>query len=314
MEMLLDLDELEIVKEVDTGLPCGACESPLNEIDESLVTLIPKQLGGSLVDFFTKWSSLKTRDTFIGADGPVTVRATVGGFPAIDCYEIRHYLVKSGLFTRTQLSKYGLFSEHELEVNDRQFDHIRPHQCSCVDLDLIELDDESWNLSQVPNYDSEWIGNADDGLSSAEVLAQLIGKKEVDVSDPPIDQEFVSGIPVRTGFRRRSKAASIRRKNKRRTSGTFNCSTKYKLLNVYPSLEVVDLKFLYRPRKGRDSVKSESLVKKRKRFGKTKPNHSLGYTKVYIPLSKVDNNRKKYAYFFRKRGEVYLSLHHPLPG
>jgi hypothetical protein len=344
------LDECEVIRQVQFGQKCPKCESDDRTLDESKMILIPKSMGGSLEKKFFQFvnSITRTESTFISADGPVKVQALQGGAIYLP-YEMRQALVNSGLFSREQLSLSGWhFSQHELEVNDRSFYHIRPH--SCADLrghfweEVGNAEAPFWSLGaeeQFPQDDSSNLSECPPGMEDQYAfgfyLEDIVGessqlqalKPDTKVTKPlklvthstnpaaltAVETEFILGDPVRTGFRRRSKSSTLRRKlkNVRRTFGFYRIRVPLPqeaclLFNIVEQL----------PPTVKLELSNLSLIRKRrynKRHTRTsRPNRSSvirGVTQIRRPPK---SGFKKYSYFFRKRGYYYLSKHHPLQG
>lgn len=159
-------------------------------------------------------------------------------------YEIRQDIVKSGCFSREQLAE-SHFSEHELEVNDRSFRYLRPERCDC-DFGEPEYTEEELSLIALCEKD--------------DLRDRLTGP----------EANFVGGRPVRTGFRRRSEAARIRRSRKTfsNTPRLIKLQTRTVVPKVHPSITggplavivqaPLELNFQYLPKKKRDGISSRN--------------------------------------------------------
>jgi len=199
-------------------------------------------------------------------------------------YGIRQRIVRSGIYTREQLQGAG-FTQHEYEVNDLAFRHLRPRRCDCdfgeytdADLGPFFLPEESPLTTEVEQTFS--------GLGGSEPR------------------------PVRTGFRLRSKKARVRRRRRsRRKPYVASTATVDGVPSELTLSEptTVGLAFLWKPspraRKPR-WYRENSRAKARKYF----------YSKCILvyPERKPRKHEAKYWYFQRKRGRYYLSVHHPI--
>jgi len=195
-------------------------------------------------------------------------------------YEVRMQIVRSGLFTREQL-RQGLFNQHELEISERAFRSIRPRVCDC-------------------SY----------GEPSDDAMAAFLAEAGLDPSfleeDHPLETEvetaFLAGVPVRTGFRRRSPESRVRRAVRR----------KQRLLekNLSPKIPTkpVDVGAMAPPgkaKKRRQPRTARQMARKARR----------PYRKTYVSALPCHSGRfNKYWYFLRTRGRVYLSIHNPIRG
>jgi hypothetical protein len=339
-ELIQYLDDCEVIREINFGDLCPKCGTNERVLDESLMILVPKSFGGSLANHFAKKDRVKhSISTFIGADGIFKVPAIQGGLRYFGTYEIKNSLVNSGIWSREQLTSKGLtFSQHELEVNDRSFYHLRPH--SCVDKradfweEVAHAEAPFWNLDrgEIPDDDSDNLSECPPGMEDQvlhgfyleDVLGDtpihpILGSTSPKGKEPlrltGVETEFISGHPVRTGFRRRSKSATIRRKHKRsvQTYGFYRIRTPLpqeacSLLNItadsIPSvvrLSLSNIKCIRKRRYHRRHTRS------------SRPNRGpvRGQTLFWTPPKQ---KFEKYCYFFRKRGCFYLSKHHPVTG
>jgi len=279
------LEEEEIQQFAEYEGLCPHCHSPYYGIlDESKVKL-PLAEGFRSALFGRQHAA--TRHV-----GGRTYMTTVASFSN---YEIRQDIVRSGLFTRRQLSSYQ-FSQHELEVNERSFYDIRPKRCDC-------------------NFGSE------PELSEYE-LAILASLEAMDNYDRPtaVESSFIGGEPVRTGFRRRSAEA---RRRRRRRGEKVTCVTHHRVVvkpRVHPTCvghplgvitpSTVELEFHYIPRAVRPGGKRREKFLLPRKYRPPR-----GYSKPdcipdFLPPT-GEYSREKYYYFHRKRGFWFPSLHHP---
>jgi hypothetical protein len=252
---------------------CDLCHTPFYGIlDESKLTL-------PLEGFIPK---------LLGNIGVVTLREDgkryLTSVEHSNFYEIRQDIVRSGMFSRSQLSRCALFSQHELEVNDNSFLSLRPRRCECDFGSEPELTEEELRIIAMCEHDE-----------NQGFITQ-------------VESDFISGKPIRTGFRRRSTAAIRRRREKRKFKSFRIVVPKVPLSALGHPLGVVNstpitLRFGYRPHGPRNCRRGEPRLRNR---GLTSP-----------PLRRStppEVGKKKYWYFFRKRGFYRLSRHHPLPG
>jgi hypothetical protein len=217
-------------------------------------------------------------------------------------YEICQSIVMTGLFTREQLGLSKL-TNHELEVCERRFAEVRPRRCDC--------DFGSPKFSETTHF-----------LESDPVLVGGL---------TAVEQSFVTGKPVRTGYRRRSREAKLRRRRLYRArhraathSGGFpiTCTPRATVASSLPSPSTgkITLNFKFRPYgvksrtyratarficQKRTEIKVKKLYKQRSYF--VKP--TLVLPRVQVQLPKPEH--KKYWYFLRTRGYYTHSIHHP---
>jgi len=392
--LILYLDDLEPIRQVTLEQECSSCGSSIGELDESKLILVPKSLGGSLVKRFTRYDSLKqTTSTFIGADGIFKVPALQGGATYLGSYEVRNAIVNSGIWSREQLSGQH-FSQHELEVNDRSFYHIRPHLCH-EDVDeasfwreagVAEEDLDYWlGLSQEedlpglhanphlgvsvdflpgslspdrsPGEGSELgptellhlrqetatgtvTGDCNNASSKDDASLAAIARVPSHQCDDwcgrhcphkptpltGVETEFISGNSVRTGFRRRSIAASLlrkRRKKRMNSSSGVTVQVRLQKSRLIPGHLLGLIPRYLLPEKEQYLIKLDMskhmsrMLRRRyhkRHFRTSRPNRSPLIRGVTLVRRPPKPGFEKYSYFFRKRGYYYLSKHHPLQG
>jgi hypothetical protein len=193
----------------------------------------------------------------------------------LNAYERTQEVCRSGLYGRSNLGDL-LLTEHELEVAEHHFLEARPERCDC-------------DFGSEPEYSE---------LELAAFDEALIGL------DKPMDAAFAAtGVRVRTGFRRRSKAAIARRRQIRRKPEKPDL-IRYEigeLLSLRPL--VVEKLRLPQPKTRCRVVNRPPWDKRTKKV----------YFRMY-PTEAPRKGEKKYWYFFRKRGLYYLSVHHPIDG
>jgi hypothetical protein len=189
-------------------------------------------------------------------------------------YEVRQEVVRSGVFSRTQL-RGALFTQHELGVNDRAFLSIRPRRCGCDFGPWQDLDADSRSALLACGY--------------------VPPETEVETA-------FVGGSPVRTGFRLRSREAIARRRSRSR-------GVEVKVHGPESSSdEKVRLKFHYRVPKHKGPRASKK--KSHRRGGR--PTAKQSYTPVFRDGFLPFSHERKYWYFTRTRGRFYRSQHRPI--
>jgi hypothetical protein len=276
----LETQEVELFAQHD-GV-CDKCHSPYYGLFDESKSILP--LGAGL------WHALVR-----GASGGRIVHPSTGRVipahssflddfrPDIDeghyphqCYSMRQNIVRSGQWTREQLAG-GLFTQHELEINDRSFINVRPRRCDC------DFGDEAFLDLDTP--------------------VPVLNETQVDL-------EFQTS-PVRTGFRLRSKAARERRRS--RPKKTARSSSRPPLVvECYPRVPrnfIVEDPYFF-PQRGKViSLKFSQcgVLRKNARRRPPKPRVIVGRT---LP----PKEKSKYWYFQRTRGKWNYSLHHPLPG
>jgi hypothetical protein len=337
----------EVTRRIEFGQKCPKCGSFKHELDESKLILVPKSLGGSLRKRFQSrvdQDSWSKSVSFLTADGVVRATPAYQGIPNyLGVYELRQAIVNSGIWSRSQLSSYGLFSQHELEVNDRQFCHVRPHSCPQTIEDrrqffieagfpadyydnrwryaeghaFPELPSSGKQVSDDLDEDSWQAWGFDDSSDEDQKKKDVVQTTPKDIRLTDVETEFISGNPVRTGFRKRSKAARKRRAAKR--TARLTRTYKFEIPGDFQVREV-NLLFKYRPQKGRDTrhygVKRGRGYRARcsilrERWSREGPRRGPLNVHYRPPKGAL---LKKYCYFFRKRGSYYLSLHHPVKG
>lgn len=200
-------------------------------------------------------------------------------------YAVRQEIVRSGIWNRDQLGHF-CFSQHELEVNDRSYCHIRPRRCDC-------------------DYGAP-TGDELTGFYTPQELSMLREAGVLPMLE--VEEEFVLSNPVRTGFRRRSRAAILRRRRralKRRSSGPIEEIPRivYRIDEILslrnhcvPVLALPDIK--YHRKTMRASSWRNNMVKLTIHTCK-----ELHYTR---PAA----HHTKYWYRYRKTGKWTCSTHH----
>jgi hypothetical protein len=196
-----------------------------------------------------------------------------------NAYEATQDVVRSGLFSRDQLGDLHL-TEHELEVAQGHFLTSRPVRCDC-------------HFGSEPEY-SEY--------ELALLASQQVGEMT------PMDAVFAStGVRPRTGFRRRSKSAIARRRQRFRESRA--CRTD---AHVVPVIRY-SIEALLQMRPNKVALRKLPQPKRRCRVKSVPPwvvrkRNSMAYV---VPLLPPRKHHKKYWYFLRRRGYYYFSRHHP---
>lgn len=209
-------------------------------------------------------------------------------------YMVIQDIVRSGMFSDDQLlaARYErcsslYFSRHELEVNARAFKAIRPITCSCTGWGTPTMSDEGeeFNLPVDPGAD--------------------------------VERDFVSGNPVRTGFRLRSPEARKRRARRKKMRRSATVSPDHVLVSSSlpaPAEVYIHLTFKYIPHDGdlrlyKSRVKVPKGTDKKPSFARASVRRKL-LPRRPRPLKE----HTKYWYFLRKTGKFRLSEHHPLEG
>jgi len=276
------LDTLEPEQFAQHDGICPVCNTPFYGIlDESKLIFVP----GYLEKKVTPSYAFKKEDEH----GPLMVDF---GF---NLYETKQLIVRSGLFSREQLSGTSLFNQHELEVNDRSFLHVRPKRCDCC-FGSPELDDLELGI-----------------------LAEFSDSVDALRLDGP-DLDFVSGRPVRTGFRRRS-AEAIRRRRKRgtrkdRTVADFIESVSKEIVIIPVQMPQSRGTYLgtVNPVPVTLSFKDSSCLLGKPK-GPKRPDYrvnkvsKLNKQNLFSKVSLKETNKRKYWYFLRKQGFFRISVH-----
>lgn len=273
LDSLHQLDELEIEQFAQYDGVCHSCHSPYYGIlDESKLTL---PLGG-VEAFFRR----PVRGVAIASSSSGT-HYDVG----YTSYEIRQSIVRSGLFSREQLSSVLRLNQHHLEVAEVSFRDIRPRRCEC-DFGESYTEDELLALALM-----------DDPITDL----------------MPVEADFIAGKPVRTGFRRRSPDARLRRRHRAKKAWLEPVRVIRTIPIVHPKWvndnlgvvnnTVLELVFNFLPPKSRQLHRS-----KPDKYKPALARKSPGGLIAPIP------GEKKYFYFLRKRRFCRLSAHHPLGG
>jgi hypothetical protein len=273
----LESEEVELFAQHE-GV-CDKCHSPYYGLfDESKSTLplgqglwyaVFRNTTGGRVIFPDSGKVVPYTTNWVGADPDLD-----SGYDPNRCYTIRQNIVRSGQWSREQL-RGGLFTQHELEINDRSFINVRPKRCDCFFGDEDEID-----------------------LASA---IPILNETEVDL-------EFQTS-PVRTGFRLRSKAALERRRHRRSRSSS---PKPHLIVDCYPRVPrefTVEDPYLL-PQTGKSiSLKFPQIGILRKNARRRSPKPRVIKARYLPPKEK-----SKYWYYYRTRGKWNYSLHHPLPG
>jgi len=310
IEIVRRLDDEEVEQMLFTDRICDLCGTPfMGILDEGkLRQPLPLCLGGKgLFQFYFGNPSTLTigdvdiprfvNETFIHPSTGETIRGQMTD------YEICQSIVMTGLFSREQLGLSKL-TNHELEVCERRYAEIRPARCDC-------------------DFGSPTEAEFDDFVSSTGKYGDLVPVNGLTA----VEQSFVTGNPVRTGYRRRSvEAVRARRQRFRQKNrkNTVTCSTKpvsgFAFQDVGP--ETVELKFNFLPY-GKSSRRYKAVAKQiRSIRSEVKVQKSVHKTVHYrldrnlVVRPKIDPrppkpDQRKYWYFRRKRGYYYHSLHHP---
>lgn len=275
------LDSLDIEQFAQYDGICDICGTPFYGIlDESKLIFVPGYLEKKVTPSFSYRR--------VGSDNHYEVDFE------FNKYETRQLIVRSGLFSREQLSGLSLFTQHELEVNDKSFLHVRPKRCDCC-FGSPELDDLELGI-----------------LAEFSDSVDALRLRDADL-------DFISGRPVRTGFRRRS-AEAIRRRRKRGTvkdrivSDFFESVTREVIPIQVPlsrgtylgTVNPVPITLVF---KTNLCLLSKPAGPKRTDYRINKV-ASLNRRNLFSSLSLREVNFKKYSYFLRKRGRFSISTHH----
>lgn len=279
------LDALEPEQYVQYDGQCDRCGTPYFGILDEAKLLYP-------IGYLSKRLEHKTSRSEVSKTGLIF---DLG----YSTYESKQLIVKSGLYCSEQLKSFKLtrpFSKHELEVNERAFMSIRPKRCDC-DFGSPKLDDVELGI-----------------------LAEFSDPVPTDLLQGP-DLDFVSGRPVRTGFRLRSKEA-IRRRRKKGSKkdlvvADFISSITRDVIPVPVGRKTNNQIFVVNPIKIKLIFKDDSCLLKHtlgpKKDQQRRNKCDSYHRKVVFPFSpKGDNLKKKYCYFFRKRGYFTISQHNPV--
>jgi len=197
-------------------------------------------------------------------------------------------IVRSGMFTEEQLlgaegtDHYGLvFSRHELEINAKAFKALRPETCDCT----------GWGTPRGSDFGEEFNLPVEPGLD--------------------LERDFVSGKPVRTGFRIRSpdarKARSLKKRNRKMVVIRPDSTMVVKFL-AKPSEVILNLSFKYVPHG--DDIDRKTPIVKAAIYSWRKGRRSA-VKRHLVPNRAPLRAHKKYWYFTRKFGQFCLSEHHP---
>jgi hypothetical protein len=310
------LDGLYQTEEILDGTPlagnCNHCAKPrIGKLDESKLHMVPGYLHKSITDSYNR--------VIIGY-GTSSQREVKTKQWMFSEYAIRQQIVNSGLYTRSQLRKSNIrFTEHELEVSERQFTFVRCRIDCCwhgarfvaeSDPVLMNLFSEEGLASlgdlDFPDFATpQEVAKAEEKIFEEEWGGFRSGKP---VRLTGVESEFISGKPVRTGFRRRSPEARMRRKLKSRDfSKTVEVTPQPHpdalgtgLFTVNPQKVVLVFKnteCLSTPRKVRRKLWIKRLNVKT--IEKLSRRDFVG----------VSPQSKKESYFLRKNGRYYHSVH-----
>jgi hypothetical protein len=180
--VIKELDKYELEQFAEYTSTCTMCGEPFYGIlDESKITLPI----GNLVGYFSQ-GGRGSREFW--SDRDLNDGRTVHNQGMYSAYYVRHMIVRSGMYTRDQLSPWR-FTNHELDVNDRSFRDIRPRRCGCDFGPWEDLDEASREALVACGYAP---------------------------TEMAVESEFILGRPVPTGRRRRSKSALSARRTRRR--------------------------------------------------------------------------------------------------
>lgn len=271
----LESEEVELFAS-HTGV-CDKCHSPYYGLfDESKATLpLGKGLYSSLWRGTTGGRIVhpSTGEVIPSSSNWVNDDPYTTSYSSSRCYSMRQNIVRSGQWSREQLAG-GLFTQHELEINDRSFMNVRPPRCDCDFGDEIDFD---------------------------------TGLPVSILTETQVDLDFQES-PVRTGFRLRSKEAMERRKrSKRRLSPHVS---PHLIVECYPRVpkgfQVEDPYLMPQPGKVISlRFPKIKILRKNARRRPPKPRVIVGR---HLP----PKEGRKYWYFLRTRGKWNYSLHHPL--
>lgn len=302
MEICSRLDDEEIEQMLFTDKVCEICFEPkMGILDEGkLRQPLPKVLGGKgLRDFYFPGEDGSAPATFLL---PNTGRRVQG---RMSDYEICQSIVMTGLFSREQLGLSRL-TQHELEVCERRYAEVRPLRCGC-------------------DFGSPTEAEFSDFVSSTGKYGDLVPVDGLTA----VEHSFVTGKPVRTGYRRRSlqRVRARRHAYRNRHANSTTLTVVAKPREGFPMQDVspvpVELSFNFVPfgrnsrpyrRVARDirlSRKKTALVSK---VVKHQVHYKVDKDLVLRPIIRYDypsHNKPKYCYFRRKRGYYYHSIHHP---
>jgi len=267
-------------------------------LDESKI-LLPFPAGAfhGRTDLVGHVSVSKYGNMWSSTTGPHVVGITpTRRYASYTPYMIRQDIVRSGLFDESQLRGANgefshLFSRHELEVNAKAFELVRPISCiTCRTIPLYGLSPH-WGVI----YDRS---NVD-----------LPAKVAVLPQNWTVDDLHIVDKRIRTGFRIRSRASILRRRY-RGVKTTYclrgDCIRDSSLAINLPKLRLkyvphgADLKRFIHPRVGR--------WRKFHRQRRSRPTF-IRAVEITVPLA----HHVKYWYFMRKRGKALTSVHHPYP-
>lgn len=207
-------------------------------------------------------------------------------------------IVRSGMFSEDQLLYAadahfsGMhFSRHELEVNAVAFKAARPPTCSCT----------GWGSPTMSDCGEEFNLPVEPGLE--------------------VDNRFIDGHPVRTGYRLRSPEARRKRAKKKHLrrcvfitpDATVVVKTAYRCIPA-PSEVCLNLSFKYIPH-GEDLRTFQYRMKAKafKRDPRVKSPRSAIKRGLFVRRVPFKGHTK-YWYYLRKVGGFRLSEHHPLNG
>jgi len=306
---LKELDDLVINKAIVKEWPLGRCDvcydRVFGELDEARFQFVPGNL-------FRKWSTPYSNTFLIGYGTDREKHLSVGQYPSE--YQMRQLIVKSGLYTREQLSSKR-FNQHELELSEESFLFARSEikRCGCTPVGWGHFTYEGEERAPSPE------------LASPEAIQEVIRQEVEDEwtayrghlkvrpakvrrnSTSHVEDRFIeTGKTTRTGFRKRSPGARLRRAEKRKRSSTREVFPEPHpvalgtgLFTVNPDAKV-KLVFKYStictsPRKPLSEAKRRRLLARSRNDLQDRPDRRMS---------------NKSFYFLRKRGVFYHSVHH----
>lgn len=297
---LKDLDRLVSERRIHTEYAlhrwCDVCRDRIiGLLDESRFQFVPGYL-------YKKWITPFNNEFLIGYGTPRASILTTENY--YSAYTMRQLIVKSGLYSNEQLAGYR-FSQHELEINEQSFIDCRSvvTRCGCTPT--------WWGYSE---YEGAERAPSPDIASPSEVeerIARLADEEWASYrnhkSTTHVEDRFIGGQRTRTGYRRRSPEARIRRAKKRgqslKRSGfpePQNSALGTGLFSINPDVRV-ELEF-----------KESGCLTRRNRMSKSR-NESLEALCREDKLTKADKRMSaKSFYFLRKKGVFYHSVHSEL--
>jgi hypothetical protein len=290
------LDTQDIDQMVEDRGECPVCQIPrFGLLDESRVSLpFPRgafQGRTALSEHVIPQGGVYPA-VFSDRTGPHVGDEFGGRYLSYTPYMVIQDIVRSGMFSNQQLTAASIevkprvfFSRHELEVNAKAYEALRPNTCDCT----------GWGSPVASDYGPEFSQEIDPGLD--------------------LERDFVSGNPVRTGFRLRSPEARKRRAQQKRLRKlvfvTPDAVTKVTITGVCAPSEVcLNLKFKYIPHGGdlrSYKCRLNVSVKDTREKGPRACVRRHLVSRRWKPLS----SHTKYWYFYRKTRSFRLSEHNP---